>query len=194
MTKEELLTEIKQAFSVQVYPGDLMIVYDNSGNHLECEEVRESFKGKTWDSLSQDFLFEQRYSLSFFSHESFNYYLPAFLIFVVNDFYNADDLSDNLVFKLTLPSEIDVVVVANAVKKYKIDQQMPDIDFDEILRNQLQYKNQDIHNFIARVTQLTREQGRAINHYLTFMKQEFSGEFTDGELEKAMDRYWFIFA
>ena len=193
MTKDELIAEIKQAFSSQPYPGDMMLVYDNSGDHLECEEVREAFKGKTWDSLSQNFLFEQRYSFYFFTHESANYYLPAFLIFVINDFRNADDLSDNLVSALTLPSEIDVVVVANAVKKYKIDQQMPNIDFDEILRNQLQYKNQDIHNFIARVTQLTREQGRAVRHYLDFMKQEFAGEFSDGELDKAIERYWFIF-
>ncbi len=194
MTKDEVIDEIKRAFASVPYPGDSRLVYDNSGSHLECNEVQAAFKGKEWESLSPEFLFEQRYSLSFFSHEAFNYYLPAFLIFVVNDFYNADDLSDNLVLALTLPSEIDVVVVANAVKRYKIDQQMPDIDFDEILRNQLHYKNQDIHNFIARVTQLTRDQGQAINHYLTFMKQEFSGEFTDGELEKAMDRYWFIFA
>lgn len=193
MEKEELIIIIKSAFSNEEYPGDMNIVYDNSGKHLECTEIREIFKGKTWQSLPGNFIFEQRFSLPFFSKEGFKYYLPAFMIYAIKDFYGSDTLPDSIISNLTLPIEIDVVIMANAIKKYKIDAQMSDLDFNEILQNQLRVKNAEVKNFIEKAILFSKDQANSILLFLEYMKANYKDEFLNSEPGIAIDRYWFQF-
>ncbi len=193
MNKEELTAEIRKAFANDTYPDDLHIVYDNSGTHSECEEVREAFKGKSWQSLDDNFLVDQRRSISCFSSEGLHCYLPAFLILAINKFDESDDLPFNLISKLTLPTEMDIAIMANAIKSTKLDEQMPNVNFEEILQNQLQYADQDVHNFIANFSLFTSDQGIAVKHYLDFMQREHSEELSHLKPTIAIERYWFQF-
>ena len=193
MTNETLLQAIQSAFSATRYPGTDEVVYDNSGKHLECIEVREAFKDNVWTALPADLLDEQQTSLFFMSHRGFAYYLPAFMTYVVADFDRGAGLADNLIAKLTLPIDMDVAIMAQAIKSTKLDQQMPEVDFLATLQNQLEGRNQDVHNFIARAALLSFEQGWVVQQFLTFLATKHADEYPNNEPTTAIDRYWFQF-
>lgn len=191
MTKEELIDEIKIVFGSEKYPGDSHIVYDDTGFHLECVEVRRAFKDKSWQSLHENFIYEERESLFFFSKQGFKYFLPAFMIVAVGNPLKTDTLPDTIIHKLILPSEIDTVVLAEAIKRTRLDKQFSETDFYQILQNQLGQKNKSIHDFIDYMSQFDKEQSIAILHFLEYMKQ-YSEDLLYNP-QTAIDRYWFQF-
>ena len=81
--EERLIAQIRAAVAAAEYPGD-----DNLRNSDEGDEpfqLSEEFRGKRdWDGIDAEFLdavpdgFSS--ALSFFSHEAFSFYLPAYLI------------------------------------------------------------------------------------------------------------------
>jgi hypothetical protein len=80
---EKIAKEIFSAFSSVQYPGDLCLRRSSEGDEpflLEAE-----FKGKNdWRVLEPEFLDQApdglSSALSFFSHEAFHFYLPAYLL------------------------------------------------------------------------------------------------------------------
>ena len=42
---KKILRSIETSFATEIYPGDMQIVYNISGEHLECNEVWAAFKG-----------------------------------------------------------------------------------------------------------------------------------------------------
>ncbi|WP_108869261.1 DUF6714 family protein [Aquimarina aquimarini] len=193
MKKIDLIIKIEEAFNQQKYPGDEKLVYDNSGKHLECIEVKELFKNKKWQELPNNFLFEASTSLNFFSKEAFKYYLPSFMIFSLKEYVEADGIPDVLVNLLTLPSETDIVLLANAIKKHKIDMAMNNLDFNKILQNNLKNTDQLIHQFFEKVNLFTKEQNEAILQFLQFIDKNHSDDFFNNEPQTAINRYWFIY-
>lgn len=191
MDKIQLIEEIKDAFAKVEYPKQ--ISYDVTGNHLECLEVENTFRNKTWQSLPNNFMFEERSALFFFSPEGFHYYLPAFMIFSLHDFISADDIPDTIVRMLTLPTETDTILLANAIKEYKLDKTISNLDFNEILQNNLKHINESINEFIKRVVLLDSQQGRTILHYLQYLEKEFAYNWLNDEPQTAIQRYWFQF-
>lgn len=73
MVQQELINEIKATFENEPYPGDLNIVYDNSGFHLECIEIREAFAGYAWQEVPDNVLLAEQTALSFMSQKGFKY-------------------------------------------------------------------------------------------------------------------------
>jgi hypothetical protein len=191
MEKEVVITKIEEAFKDEKYPGDSLIVYDNTGYHLECLEIRNAFKGKSWDHLHENFLFEERSSLYFFSKQGFKYYLPAFMLISIRKYADMDDLPDIIIGKLTMPAEIDTVIMANKIKQYRIDKQIPSVDFNEFLQNSLKGMNKEIHDFIDCMTGFTKEQSTAIKLYLEYISQ-YSDDLINNPAI-ALERYWFQF-
>ncbi len=193
MNKEELIETIKEAFKDEKHPGEFNLVYDNSGKHIECIEVRELFKDKTWDSLPDNFMFEEHTALSSFSKEAFKYYLPAFMLFSIRSYEEADVIPDNLVYDLTLPTEADTIKLANDIKRYKLDKKMSEIDFNEILQNSISNMDKSINNFIQRVKLFTDVQSEAILAFLEYINTYHSDDFFNDEPTTAINRYWFAF-
>jgi hypothetical protein len=99
--KSHLIRQIDEAFAQVDYPGDGNIVYDQSGRHMECEQVAASFRKKNWRDLSLEFLRENADALFFFSPIAFAYFLPAFLEITLRDFDHADMLPNNIVVSLS---------------------------------------------------------------------------------------------
>ncbi|RGI73718.1 DUF6714 family protein [Bacteroides uniformis] len=191
MDKKLLIEEIKAAFTKVEYPKQ--ITYDISGNHLECLEVENMFRNKEWRSLPDNFMFEERSALFFFSPEGFHYYLPAFMIFSLHDFVGADNIPDAIVRMLTLPTEVDTIILANAIKEYRLDKTISNLDFSEILQNNLNHINESINAFIKRAVLFDSQQGRAVFHYLEYIKKEFAYNWLNNEPQNAIQRYWFQF-
>lgn len=194
MNQNELIAEITTAFEDEPYPGDSNIVYDNSGFHLECIEIRDAFKGHPWQTVPDDVLSTERTGLSFMSKEGFQYYLPAFMCSLLRDSSVVDDGIGMVVRMLKLPTEIDIAVVAEKIQRFEVASKLPDVDLNEVLQNQLIHTNSGVNTFIARASQFTKAQGRAIHHFLICVRDEFNDDFLSAEAHLAIQRYWFQFA
>lgn len=191
MEKNQIIDTIKETFKDEKYPGDDNIVYDNTGTHLECEQVKKTFAGHSWEKLHEIFLFENRNAISFFSKEGFKYYVPAYMIFSVKKFHEADDAPDMLIGKFTLPLEIDTVILANAIKQYRIDKRLTNIDFEEILQNQAKQNNNTLHRFFEYMHIFNNNQKSTIKNFLEYMIRYSNSLYYKPEV--AIDRYWFQF-
>lgn len=194
MPHSELLAQINAAFKDEPYPGDSNIVYDNTGFHLECIEIRDAFKGHLWQTVPDDVLSTERTGLSFMSKEGFRYYLPAFMCSLLRDISIIDDGISMVVLMLKLPTEIDIAVVAENIQRFEVADKLPDVDLNEVLQNQLIHTNSRVNSFIARANQFTKAQGQTIHHFLICVRDEFNDDFLTAEAHLAIQRYWFQFS
>ena len=105
--EERLVQEIENAFSDTSYPSDNTIVplYNNEPHCAECAELAETFRDKTWKSVPIKTLAGWRGSLSLFTNEAFQYYLPAFLQAALLHTAETDTLWENIFYILTPPEE-----------------------------------------------------------------------------------------
>jgi hypothetical protein len=94
---EQLRLEIEAAFDPLNYPGDGNIVYDNSGDHLECNEIRALFAGRHWREMPLETVLHHPEALSAFTPEAFRFFLPAFLLAALFHFDEADVLPESIV-------------------------------------------------------------------------------------------------
>lgn len=104
-----LVREIHRAFANVKYPGDGAIVYDNSGRHLECNQVAEAFRGKHWSEVTPEILLYHNQAHFFFSPEAYRFYLPAYLIGIVAHYNEIDAAAGSIIFSLRRPkSKADI--------------------------------------------------------------------------------------
>ncbi len=107
MTKEKLIKEIKESFSSSKYPGDDNITlpspYKKQYPDYEGNQIEKFFKGKKWDEISRDILASENSAPGFFTKEAWRYYLPAYMILIIEDIKKADILAEIVVNYLTIP-------------------------------------------------------------------------------------------
>ena len=72
------------------------VAYVSEGTHLECEEVRRAFAGRSWRSLGSDDLLQNKEALNFMTPRAFRYYLPAFIRITVERFSDSDVIPDTI--------------------------------------------------------------------------------------------------
>lgn len=95
-TRQQLIANITSAFEEAPYPGD-----DNIGAiPPDGDEVERDFRGKHWKELDFNILFINRDKLSFLTPAGFRFYLPAYLLIMMNYPYKADTLIDALPMNL----------------------------------------------------------------------------------------------
>ncbi|AQX10177.1 hypothetical protein BAS09_06380 [Elizabethkingia ursingii] len=195
MNKEKLIDQVKKAFENELYVGDNNIVYNNSPEHLECSELKKAFIGQNWQDVTHDTIFNNKDSLPFFSIDGLKYYTPSFIIDILNDYYEADTLPDNLISLLTLPQEIDTVIMAKDIKKFALDEQVPGFDFEQFLYNQLDTTNERVNKFIQWANLFNDEQKKLIYQFLQYIDDKFSNEYEFNPVKPkiAIERYWFQF-
>lgn len=103
---EFVKNEIKTAFSNIEVPRDDNLLYDNTCGHQECLEIKRIFTGKKWENIKLEDILYKNYVFSFFSKEAYRYYLPAFMIIVLDNYVEADIVSQAVIYRLT-PSTKD---------------------------------------------------------------------------------------
>lgn len=170
MTKQEIIIEIQNAFSETQYPGDKNITsspYKAQYPDYEGNQIDKVFKGKSWNEVSENDLAFQNSAMAFFTNDAWRYYLPAYMILIVNDIKKADVIADDLVRYLTVPEE-----------KVGITQEETFKDFER---------------FTERVAEFSLEQGRAILHFLEYLFENHKDHYPDNEPLKPIDQYWFKF-
>lgn len=154
---------INAAFANARYPGDDNIVYDKTGEHLECKQVANHFRGTTWQEV--DLAFLQKYgaradvsaALTFMSPEAFRYYLPAFLLVVAEHFGDVDVLVQTVISSITPRRNQSDRTLVEFVRK--------------------------------RLEGFTPEQREAIRLSLEFIAQEHGHEYLFGELDAALEHW-----
>lgn len=189
-----VLEKIASSFEKMPYPGDLNIVYDNSGYHLECVEIQNIFANKHWNELTLETLLAQNSALAFMTPQAFRFYLPAYLSIVIREFEEADVLIDNTVFDLTLPVEADSLNKLNIIQNSNSPLSDENQDMiSQILIDELSYSTQKVHRFIERMSGFNQQQGQAIRYFLEYLNFEKQDDFLNNEPQVAIERYWFIF-
>ena len=105
MGADELRAQIERAWDATRYPGDDNIAYRQDGSHLECMQVADFFRGKSWKDITLQCLRTYRGDgsacLSFMSPEAFRYYLPAYMLIALDNYGEADLIADSAVNALT---------------------------------------------------------------------------------------------
>lgn len=99
-----IIQEIKTAFGDMPYPGAEYIVNDRGGNDLERKRIREEFSGyENWLDVPRKLLLQERDALPLFEPQGFRFYLPAYMLFTIEDYDGADMIPESIVHSLTLP-------------------------------------------------------------------------------------------
>jgi len=62
----------------------------------ECAELEEALRGRAWQDLSFDILFTHRDALPLLSPPALRFYLPAFLLAVLERYADADTMTQSL--------------------------------------------------------------------------------------------------
>ncbi len=167
MEKSELIEEINKAFSKNSFPERGNIVnnqqYFETQSDFESEEkeVIKIFEGKKWQEIDTDKLVYENGALALLSDEAFNFYLPAYMILIVQDPEKADILWDYTISSLKLPEEQDFNINKGDIEKSR-------------------------KYFYNKMEGFSVEQKVSIKHFLEYL---FSLE--DEETEKlAIGNYW----
>lgn len=100
-----LLERLEAAFGELPMPEDDHLVFDDSGYHLECNQVKAKFRGRHWRSLSPTDLQGEADSLAFFTPEAFRFFLPAYVRASVLDYERADLIPMVVVGALARPGD-----------------------------------------------------------------------------------------
>lgn len=96
--------QIEAAFAGVQRPDDTNVVYDDTGGHLECNEVAAAFRGKHWKQVPLEVLRDHYSGLFFFTPEAYRFYLPAYLCAVLLHYEDGDMIPGSIVFSLIPPS------------------------------------------------------------------------------------------
>lgn len=81
------------------------IFEDNWYRPADAESAGKAFEGRCWQEMSHEDLLENYDAIYFFNDEAFRYYLPAFMIDVLQHFNDADHLVDEVPAALVPPSQ-----------------------------------------------------------------------------------------
>lgn len=101
---EIMIQEIRDAFGDMPYPGTEYLTNDLEGNDLERKQIREGFsRYENWQDVPRELLVQERDALPLFEPQGFRFYLPAYMLFALEDYEGADMIPESIVHSLTLP-------------------------------------------------------------------------------------------
>ncbi len=169
MDKKQVINMIREAFSQVEYPGDWCLRGSNEGD--EPYLLEKEFKGENdWSLLDAKFLEQApdgfRSALSFFSHEAFHFYLPAYMIFDLNGEFEDIDVCWYLTYGLDESSKREPI-------------------------NERRYGNRTWYDSaVHKFSMFNGKETEAIIAYLEY-KKDLGEELSDKEaIEQALDCYW----
>lgn len=157
---EPLKRAIIKAFSDAIYPGDDGIV-DDSGRHLEKEQIKRFFKGKQWADISlhnlrNEYEGDESACLFFILGKTVQYYLPAYMLISLDQYDDADMIVDSVINVLTPISP----------------------------------SGEELEQFAMWAGSFSSEQRNVISRYLHYMKEYHADDFFEDEPDIALERFW----
>lgn len=169
-TPETVKAQIREAFAASHYPGDHRLRGSDEG--YEPFDLEREFRGRRdWQSLSPDFIDRApkglATALTFFSHEAFRFYLPAYLIADIDGRLESSDPVFHLIHGLERSSANETV-------------------------NPRRFGNKTWREYATqRFAGFTAKQVAAIVAYLTFKRDlNNTAASTRREIDDALRGYW----
>lgn len=105
-----LIHDIREAFKDSQYPGDdYLATITEGGDNDEPLGVKAAFKGKHWHEATLSTLNIEKSALSFFTPAAFRFYLPAYLIVVLEQWEQAGILVEFVLYSL-MPKDDDEIL------------------------------------------------------------------------------------
>lgn len=195
MNAADLLTELTECFQHEAYPGDENIVTNNAPAYdVESLQIRDTFKVHTWQTLPDELMQHEQGGYCFLSTRGLKYYLPAYLHFAVRAYAEADSIPDGLIFSLTLPTEEDDLAVNFDAEPKQLTEQLLAGEWAASPQTRRYELSERVEYFLDRYGQFSGAQGRAIYHFLVFMREKHGHEYFNDEPNIAIQRYWYQFA
>lgn len=186
MDKNQIIAAIRSAFPAGSPPGPDQIVASSYG---ECVEIKQAFLGKVWSEVPKVDLAYHHSAVAYFTETAFHYYLPAFLILLLEDIDTADVLATSVVRHLTLPTEVDTARLMHFTRLSGNTNQ----GIGQFLLDELKASTRNVHLFIARMSRFSKEQGSCIHSCLQVLNESYPDVYDEGEPLVAVQRYWFQF-
>ena len=183
-SKVELISQIRSFFDVNPVPSPNDLVVGNSG---ECLEIKMAFLNKKWPDVPKADVTYHNSALSFLIPSAFRYYLPAFMILMLEDIEEADFAATSLVQRLTLPIEIDSIRLMHFVAQSG----GTNTGIGEFLLEELKESTRNVHLFIDNMHRFSKGQAACIHSFLRVIYQNHSEYYANAEPIVAIERYWF---
>lgn len=185
MNKEQIESLIKKNFN----PSIALKHEITNGTSGESIEIKNAFFNKKWIELDSKLLKYHNSALSFFTEEAFRYFIPAYMIFLIDDIKSADLLSDNVILHLTLPLEVDNLRLINSINQsgYMTE------DIDSYLREEIKSSSKRVNSFIRLMKGFTSSQSNCIRLFLEYIFKQFPEYYPNQEPLIAIERFWFQF-
>jgi hypothetical protein len=179
----QLLQDLDEAFGDLPIPPEDEIVYDNSGYHLECNQIRLKFRGRHWRDLPVGVLSGEADSIVFFTPEAFRFYLPAFIRSCLLDPIGADLIPEAILSILTR-GEDPAASPERQEERLKAahDHEIP----ASVLTSLATGLGEDLGTYRqARLATLTARQKEVVGQFITLLKLHRAGEFSPMDLDRA---------
>lgn len=187
MTKDLLIKMIFSAFSISNIPNSNNIVDSISG---EAIEIKDIFISKQWDQvLTPDIIFHNS-ALGFLTDDAFRYYLPTYMLLLINNLYESDIVASSVVSQLTLPFEADQKCLMDYISKNNNIHERK----DEFILTELRNSTKIADSFIKKMNEFTPQQGKCILNFLQYLSDEYPEYYDESEPKIAIDRYWFKYS
>ncbi len=100
VTKTAILSLILSSFHPNALPGFSTPVYDDRCSFDECEYIKEVFCDKKWVDVAEGYTSLHGEIFPFFSEEALLYFLPSFVIMVIENYDEMDVFRDQFLREL----------------------------------------------------------------------------------------------
>lgn len=97
----QLKRKLEAAFAHTKYPGDDQLAHYFGGGDCDEKRIRDAFLGRGWRQLDKSQIWVARCSICFFTVVAFRYYLPGFLLWILDRREHYEELVSSLLFVLT---------------------------------------------------------------------------------------------
>lgn len=186
-----LKTNIFKVFDDTTFPGSEKIL------HIECydddSDVLEFYSLEEWQSIPDNVIAYNNGSLSFFSPEAYQFYLPRFLIFALDNYDSGEIVIDSTIYSLwpTMGDDVDVEDVKGFLASHgdKIESQGREAMENIVSHFETQDDDDLIEFTISKYKYLTSEQKKVIFSFLKFINDHLLEYFDEVAVKSALV-YW----
>jgi len=112
MTKENCIKLIEKAFKEVRFPGNRKLLHPDSCN--DDSDILPFYSQAKWKNIPDNLLEKGYASLSFFGAEAYQFFLPAFMIWVLKNYEKSDSFTINSVINSLNP------IVRNKLDAFRI--------------------------------------------------------------------------